>query len=139
VRNVWNNVAVGEADDFRLSLDCNQDEPSRWVIVIDTPLLHLWLETPNHNVAHDALLFFERTRGTKPPLRLDIAVGTFCGHRVRLTKNDEDERYFLQLLPSEGSNPGGDFFMRIEDDVVEQAVSALRQVVKQLDARPEPH
>src|SRR5690242_6890 len=126
--NLWDGLALGETGDFRLSVLCSQDEPSRWAMIIDTALMHLWLEMPDHAIAHETLSFFGKTRGKKFPVRLDIYIGTFCGRPVRLTKNDEDERYFLQLMPLEGGSDG-DFFLRLKEDEVGDVVSALEQVV----------
>jgi hypothetical protein len=130
VPNVWDNLAVGEAGGFRLAVICSQDDPSRWAMLVDTPLMQLWLEMPDHAIAHETLSFFEMTRGKKLPVRLDIYIGMFCGRPVRLTKNDEDERYFLR---SDGAD--GDFFLRLNEDKVEDVASALEQVVEALDGR----
>ena len=104
LKNVWDNSGVGEAGDFRLAVRRSRDDPARWAMLVDTPLLHLWLDMPDHSVAHQALHFIERTRGKKWAARVDMIVGTFCGRDVRLTKNDEDERYFVELLgPHDGT------------------------------------
>jgi hypothetical protein len=134
---VWENIAVGQADNIRLAVICPQNDPSQWAILIDTPLLHLWLEMPDHTVIHQALSFFERTRGKKWPVRVDITIGTFCGRRVLLTKNDDDERYFVELLPPQGGGGVSDgyFFLRIEENMVGDVVSALRETVKALDGK----
>ena len=132
----WDHVAVGKGGRFTLSVVCLRDEPSQWGMVIDTPLMHLWLDMPDHTVAHQALLFFEQTRGKKLPVRVGMTLGTFDGRWVRLTNNDEDEWYFVQLLPHENDRPSnGHLFLRLDEDSVGDVVSALRQVVKELDVK----
>ena len=132
----WDNVAVGVAGSFSLSVICLRDEPSQWGMLIDTPLMHLWLDMPDHTAAHQALLFFQRTRGKNLPVRVDMTFGTFDGRWARLTKNDEDQRYFVELLPHEDDRASnGYLFLRLEEDSVGDVVSALRQVVKELDAK----
>ena len=140
VRNVWEGIAVGEAGGVRLTVLCSQDDPSRRATHIDTALLQLWFETPDHTIPHQALTFFEQTRGRKLPVRVGMTVGTFCGRAVRLAKNDEDERYFLETVETlrpEGTEEDGDgkFFLRLEEEDVANVVSALRQVAIAIDGR----
>jgi hypothetical protein len=132
----WDQVAVGEAGSFRLAVICLRDEPSQWGMLIDTPLMNLCLDMPDHTAAHQALRFFQRTRGKNLPVRVDMTFGTFDGRSVRLTKNDEDQRYFVELLPHEDDRASnGYLFLRLEEGSVGDVVSALRQVVKELDAK----
>jgi hypothetical protein len=132
--NEWDDVAVGEAGGFRVAVVCSRDEPSKWATVIDTALLHLWLEMPDHGIPHRVLSFFEQTRGKKFPVRLDVPVGTFHGRTVRLTKNEDDERYFLASLPTPTSDASnGSFFLRLKEDAVADVVAAVREVVDALD------
>jgi len=135
--SVWRDIAVGRSGGVLVAVQCEQSNPSRWQLNVQTATADLWLDLPDHTAVHQLLRFIEQTHGARFEVRPEMTVGTFCGRPVRFVRNDEDDRYYVTLGPPASADDQSEAFLWLEPQQIDALVECVRLAVRALDARGE--